>query len=338
MKFYWPWGKKKEGKRRWPWSIVLAIIISGLTIWLSFRGIKLSQIKEAFRGVKYFWIILAIGNSLFTVYALGWRWRQFLNQRSNLSLGALFRLNILSQYANILAPARLGELLRMYLASRESRAEPGFVLGTIAAERILDALVFIMGWLFLSSYFALPESISFPLSLLIAVLGMTILVIFFILKPDSFMTGLRQALFFLPAKWKRSVLDFVRSGLEAFAYFQDLKKTAYVFILTLFLLLSQALTNYFVILAFSLKLSFVVAIMIILAIQVGSLPPSAPGKIGVFEYAVILALRLFSVPREQALCYAIMLHLVAYLPKIILGGFYLSSLPTNLSFNAKKIN
>jgi uncharacterized protein (TIRG00374 family) len=327
MKF---WLKERGAgarKWRWLWSVILAIIFSALTIWLSFRGIRLVQLKQAFRGVNYIWILLATGNSLLTVYALGWRWRQLLNPRARLSLGALFRLNILAQYANILAPARLGELLRLYLTSKESRAEAGFVLGTMAAERILDVVVFVTGALFLSSYFALRSEISLPLSLILGAAGLAGLVVLITFKPALFITILAKALFFLPQKWRRPLLDFVQKGLEAFVYFKSPGRTIFILILTLLLILSQALTNYLVFLAFNLKLSFIAAVMIILAIQAGSLPPAAPGKIGVFEYAVILALSLFSLPREQALSYALMLHVVAYLPKIVLGGFYLARLP-----------
>ncbi|MCX7973238.1 MAG: flippase-like domain-containing protein [Candidatus Aminicenantes bacterium] len=316
-----------KGKRQWRWSVPLAIIISALTIWLSFRGIKLNQLKQALRGVNFFWVLIAMGNSLFTVYALGWRWRQLLNQRASLSYGTLFRLNILAQYANILAPARMGELLRMYLTSKEAKAESGFILGTIAAEKILDVVVFVAGWFFLTSYFAWQRALSLPFSLIMGTFGLMVLLILFVLKPSFVLRTIDKLLFFLPEKWRKPIIDFIKSGLIAFAYFKNPARTSLVLLLTLFLLFSQALTNYLVFLAFDLKLSFVAAVLIILAIQLGSVPPSAPGKIGIFEYVVILALTLFSVPREQALSYALILHLVAYLPKIILGGLYTARLP-----------
>lgn len=326
MIFYGPEATKKRRNWRRFISIFLALAISALAIYLSFRHIDLDQVRRAIGGVNYFWILLATGNSLFTVYALGWRWQKLLNPRASLSLSALFRLNILSQYANIVAPARMGELLRMYLTSREAKTEAGFVLGTIAAERILDAVVFVAGWFMVSSYLVLENEIPLPVSILIATGAITLLAGFLIFQPDLFMTVIKKGIFFLPQKWQKTLIDFIRNGLEAFSYFKNLMGTIVLLFLTLFLLLSQALTNYLVFLAFGLKLSFWAAVVTILAIQAGSVPPAAPGKIGVFEYAVILALSLFSVPREQALSYAITLHLVAYLPKIILGGFYAARL------------
>jgi len=60
-------------------------------------------------------------------------------------------------------------------------------------------------------------------------------------------------------------------------------------------------------------------------LMVGMAPPSVPGKIGIFEYAVILTLSTFNIDKSLALSYALMLHLVAYLPKIILGFIYMGS-------------
>ena len=41
--------------------------------------------------------------------------------------------------------------------------------------------------------------------------------------------------------------------------------------------------------------------------------------------AIILALSAYAVPQSAALAYAIMLHLTAYLPKIVLGSAFMST-------------
>ncbi|MBU4329978.1 MAG: hypothetical protein KKB53_05665, partial [Acidobacteria bacterium] len=60
------------------------------------------------------------------------------------------------------------------------------------------------------------------------------------------------------------------------------------------------------------------------------LPPSAPGKVGIFQYAVILALGWFGVEKDAALAYGLVLHVTAFLPKIILGLVYISRLDISL--------
>lgn len=74
--------------------------------------------------------------------------------------------------------------------------------------------------------------------------------------------------------------------------------------------------------ALDLKLSFLAALVVLMMIKVGYIPPSAPGKVGIYEYAVIVALGLFGITKDVALSYALVLHVTSYLPKIFLGQYF----------------
>jgi len=117
--------------------------------------------------------------------------------------------------------------------------------------------------------------------------------------------------------------------IESFSLLKGGKTLLLLVFLSFGFILGQVLTNYLLFKAFQIELSFWVGLFLLLAIQVSNLPPSVPGQIGIFEYAVILALSLFAIPKGLALSYGIMLHLVAYIPKILLGLIFLQS--TNLS-------
>jgi uncharacterized membrane protein YbhN (UPF0104 family) len=47
--------------------------------------------------------------------------------------------------------------------------------------------------------------------------------------------------------------------------------------------------------------------------------PAAPGFLGTFQYATILALSFFSIPKEEALGFSIVAHVGQLLPVIIAG-------------------
>jgi hypothetical protein len=57
--------------------------------------------------------------------------------------------------------------------------------------------------------------------------------------------------------------------------------------------------------------------------MIGISVPSSPGKFGVFHYLTVLALSVFDVPKEIAFSYGTLLHLVVYLPNVVLGGLFL---------------
>ena len=79
--------------------------------------------------------------------------------------------------------------------------------------------------------------------------------------------------------------------------------------------------------AFHLDLSFGAALFTTFARSIANIPPAAPGRIGIFEVSIIAALAAFGIPRSEALGLAIVLHLVAHIPRIVLGAIFLSVEP-----------
>jgi uncharacterized membrane protein YbhN (UPF0104 family) len=76
--------------------------------------------------------------------------------------------------------------------------------------------------------------------------------------------------------------------------------------------------------AFDLGLGFGAAMFIVVATTFGFFVPSSPGAFGVYHAIVINALQnVFDVPHAQAVSYALVIHLVFYLPPIAIGTLFL---------------
>jgi len=325
---------KKKANYKWQ-KILVSLAITALALWLSFRKLDWDVLKETFLQLNFFWVILALVNTILIVFALGWRWQILLKPKGKIPLSSLFRLNIISQYINIIIPGRFGEISRAYLASKQNRISGAYVTGTIAIEKILDFFVFVVLWTSIPALFAMQKEVrGYKIALFFCILAAFLLVLF-IWHPK---TVLKRASFFsrlLPGKLRQGFQSFLEKGMEAFGLLRSTKILLYVVVLTLGFIVGQVLTNFFLFKAFHLNLSFWIGLFLLLAIQVANMPPSVPGKIGVFEYAVILALSLFGISKGLALSYGIMLHLVAYLPKIILGFIFLPSVDLSLRKNRK---
>ncbi|OGO76276.1 MAG: hypothetical protein A3K41_06920 [Chloroflexi bacterium RIFOXYD12_FULL_57_15] len=85
----------------------------------------------------------------------------------------------------------------------------------------------------------------------------------------------------------------------------------------------SALTNYLVFLALELALPVWASLLLLVVLQVGIAVPSSPGRIGVFQYLVILTLSIFAVNKDVALGVGIILYLVVYVPMVLIGGYCL---------------
>ena len=81
----------------------------------------------------------------------------------------------------------------------------------------------------------------------------------------------------------------------------------------------STLTNYIILRDVDIQVPFTAALFVLIVLQVGSAPPSAPGKLGVFHYLAVLALSAFSVEKDLALAYSVLLYVVALLPKVVIG-------------------
>jgi uncharacterized protein (TIRG00374 family) len=121
--------------------------------------------------------------------------------------------------------------------------------------------------------------------------------------------------------------------MEAFTLLKDIKMILQVVFITLIVIFSQVITNLILFKAYGFKLSIFEALILQLALLIGMSLPSVPGKIGIFEYTVVLVLSMFGIEKSIALSYGLMLHVIAYLPKILLGFIF----TTNLNISLKKV-
>jgi uncharacterized protein (TIRG00374 family) len=141
-----------------------------------------------------------------------------------------------------------------------------------------------------------------------------------------------------PAKLRDRLLNFLDKGMEAFSLLRNVSMTLRVVLITGLVILSQVITNLLLFRAYGFNLSFFEALILQVILIIGMSLPSVPGKVGVFEYTVVLALSMFGIGKSVALSYALLGHVIAYLPKIILGFLFMASLNISIKKTEAEIN
>ncbi|MBN1274322.1 MAG: flippase-like domain-containing protein [Candidatus Aminicenantes bacterium] len=325
---------KKNNKNKWNWlKIVIGFVVTVLALWLSFKNLDWRVLKEALLRINLIWVGLAVLNAVFTVYALGFRWRILLASKKSVSLGYIFRLNILNQYANILVPARLGEVIRIYLIRRGAGIPVAYAAGTVLIEKMMDTFAFVTLWIAVPAVLALQEKVR-GYKIAVFVCGaMAVLLLVLIWRPAVFLRLIRFASRILPHKFRDRIVGFFEEGFKAFHMLKDVKILIFLILLTFVLVMLEVLTNFMLFQAFDFPLPFVAALFLLLGVQVGVILPSTPGKVGVLELAVIYSLSVFSIPKSEALSFALVFHIIVFLPKILLGLYFISRLDISLKKN-----
>ena len=162
-----------------------------------------------------------------------------------------------------------------------------------------------MLWILVPVFFVIREQgRSYSLVGLFCILAATITAVL-VFRPQFFFRAVRFAARAMPKKFREKFLAFGSRGLEAFSVLRSPRTLAALALLTFVFILGQVLTNFFVMKACGLHLPVYAALFILLGVQVGYVVPSAPGKIGIFEYSVILSLSAFPVQKNSALSYAL---------------------------------
>ena len=120
---------------------VVPLALTVLLVWYMFRKVNFATMMDLIRhGVDYWWILFAMGISVFSHIFRAARWRL---QLRGLGIDAPFMAlccSIFGCYALNLVFPRLGEVWRCtYISSRE-KAPFTTVLGSMVADRLADTV------------------------------------------------------------------------------------------------------------------------------------------------------------------------------------------------------
>ncbi len=319
-------------KKKWI-KYVLGVLVTVLALWLSFRKLDWNALQRSFLQVNVFWVGAALFCTLFAVYALGWRWHMLLKSKVKLPMLYMFKLNVISQYLNIVIPGRFGEIAKAWLPAKQYHMSGSYVLGTVLIEKMFDFISWVLLWLTIPAFFVFHDDIEakgYKMALIVSVV-LIVLMVLVVWKKEMVRRWVHFFAGVLPVKFQQRLVNFLDRGLDAFGLLKNFQTSLVLVLYTALIILLSSLSNFLLFKAFGFDLTLFQAMVLWLVIQMGSAPPSIPGRIGIFEYMTILGLSLFGINKTDALGYGLMLHLVSYLPKIILGFVFM----TNLNLTVK---
>jgi hypothetical protein len=300
------------------------IAISVIALILAVRSIDLGEVSGALARVQGPAVLLALLALALTLLAKAARWRVlFRPHYARVRFSTSFTVLIIGQMVNTLFPLRLGEVARAYLIGERDGVSKTFAFGTIVVEKMVDMALALLLLLLLIPWLPLPTwtvgagtSSAISLGILLAIVGT-------VAWQKDRARGLTLAL-----HRRLPLLPKVASGQQltrALDSLDVLRQGGQWLSLTLLSILAWAgavLTNYFTFLALDIHLPLIASVFLLLVLQIGVAVPSAPGKIGVFQYLTVLALSIFSVGASSALSVGILLYLIVYIPPVV-GGLLL---------------
>lgn len=308
------------------WRAWIGIAISGVFLYLAFRGQDLGDIRAALRQANLWWLIPGLGMYFIGVWLRAMRWAVLLRPVAPASTSrSLFPTVVIGYMANNVLPLRAGELVRSYVIGQQYGVRKTPVLATIAVERIFDGFT-MLGFMLVATVFVSFTSELQHLAIIAFIIFTVLLIGLFLLTlGGSLFDRLLQIILGpLPAALADRVERMTQAFLSGLAVFRRRRDLAAVATLSVSAWLCEASMYYLIAVGFGADVREVMGLGATLmttgVANMATLIPSSPGYIGQFEFGVRLVLNgALGVPEPQALAYAILVHAALYFPITLLG-------------------
>lgn len=314
-------------------------MLAGVLLYLALQGVDFNEMGEALRQADYRWIVPLGAVTMVSHLIRAWRWQILLEALPadapeagprRVSLKTAFFATMVGYMVNYALP-RVGEVVRTAdLAAHEKLSFSG-VLGTVVIERILDALVLLLGLVatffllldqsdFLQEHFLTPMKAQISqipmLTVLVLMLGVTILFALI------YSFGIRAEEAPLRRLWNRRIRPSLTSFKDGLATVLRSPRRLALIVSTLVMWFLYLMMAYIPLLMFdmagpyNLSLLDTLCIMMLGAIGVAI----APGGMGAFHYITRVTLvNLYGVETSLALTYAAFVHGGQMLLYIVVG-------------------
>lgn len=323
-------------QRRWTWlNLGLTAVLLIIGIWYLVSHVSLAEMGRALSAADPLLILASLGTVILTLLLKTWRWGLMYPQTPPPAFLSLFWSLMLGAYINVLLPfLRLGELARVVALDRLEQMSKAQSLATLVLEKMLDILMLGVTVAVLLTAVTLPDTLNQTHTTLIISLGSLLLLLLLTLIATRTETVIRvmQAIFCrLPAALGQRLTRWTISGLAGLAALRNRRLAFLLLGSSVVIAITSVLTPLLLLWAFHIPLGWVAAAIINVAIMVALVPPTTPGKIGIFDGVVAFLLLQFGVKNEAVIAsYTIVYHLIVILPLIILGSLAASRTHTNI--------
>lgn len=307
------------------WRLWLSLLVSALFLGIAVQGLAWGRVVESVRAARVGWLIPALLAYFLTMGLRTWRWTYLLRPLKQMAVSSLFPVMVIGYLGNNIYPFRIGEVVRAYLLRRREEIPISASLATILVERVFDGvavLVFI--------FFALPlvplNGRNLQLLLLAGTLafsGALLIFLLLALRPGIALRSLTLFTRFLPPALSSRTLRLSERFLEGLTSLRTGRALLLLFLSSLLIWFFETAKFWLVMQAFPFRLSWFALMLLIGVINLVTVLPSAPGFIGTFDLPGIAVLVLYGVPESLAGAYILTLHVVLWLPSIVVGFVYM---------------
>jgi len=311
-------GFQRKRRRAAPsWKTALGYLVAAACLVWVFHDVRFGELFHEIRMMNWWLVALAVAFDILSYVCQGWRWSLLLHPKGSLSVLQTTQAIYAGLFVNEILPMRVGEVLRIYLASGWLAVGFAAIVSSVLVERFFDGI-----WLALAAaatvlLIPLPRYLVDAEELLAAVvLSALALFIYLVLRkqpaPPSGEShrGFRAALINITASLASGIRDIGRSRY----LYGSLGVSG-------LLLVFQVLAFWLVMWGYGLRLSFWHGAVVVLILHLGTMIPSAPSNVGTYQFFTVVGLTQFGVEKTAATGFSVVVFVILTVPLWVIGIF-----------------
>lgn len=294
--------------KRWQLGL-LGALVSILAIYFIISQIDLAALGSALSQARYIYVVPSVLLLFLGLVTRALRWRVLLSRA--LPLRRAFSILNVSYLVNGILPLRIGELARIYLATRHDPPVPMLkTASTVIVERLLDLLAVLVLLGLALAVGTVPDELRAVGVVAVPMVIVGFMVLLFFAKQRNLAHRLLALVFGSErplAKQLSSWLDHFLDGLAPLTNFAALLQT--LFWTAISWGFSTA-AGYILMFAFYDQGSWSAACLYIAAASFAIAVPAVPGNLGSYELSILLALGAtgYGEPESTATAFALVVH------------------------------
>ena len=295
----------------------IGILLSALFLFFSFRSLGQDGVERMFAVPHPWWLLVVLALNFPNMFSRTLIWKTLLNPLKRIPTVILFDILHVGYMANNLLPLKAGEFFRCSFVAKKWELPYTRVLTTIGLERYFSGLSLVMIFVGITFFMSLPLWLTSGAYTLMAILvGVQVwLWILWAKKPKLENWEKRHPLIYHFFK----TMDHIEEGSSVL---KSPKAFAFLVLLGLITWVWQFGMLRVIEMAYDLQLPWTSTMFVVLAVNLAIALPSAPGNLGTFEFASILAYGFVGVDKATALGVGIFFHFLQVIPVTLVGLFY----------------
>ena len=324
------WGIEKVVKmtdrtKRTGLKFCVGVGLSLLLCYLVFRGTDFRKVLEICKSANVLLILCTV--LLCTVIEIirSLRWGLLLVPVENITQKVIFPITCIGVFISTVLPVRLGEVVRPYLLSQNTKVRMSAAVGTIVMERIIDGTSVFVFFCALACLVELPRWVVHGIQ--ISMIAMGVVVVALAVGSLRWIRTGAKKLFqdvVLPGKAVQWVEGVLASFYMVLNVLRNIKAMLMIILLSLSIWTLEVLGYWIMFHALGVQLGFVPALCVMVFTAVATAIPLGPAFIGSFHLACILALTFFGISKDVASAYAILTHFIGIGNITILGMTFMN--------------